>query len=231
MKLSLALALLVCAGCRTAPCKDGTVLLRLDYAAGAVAADDVHITISGVGGGTSDDKPHVPGRAEDTIELDFPGGYPRGSTLTVDVSASAGGMVVGTGVGSTALGGSCEPLTITVAGSGSDAGVPDLAEADFSAQPDLAGADLAGADLAGPTQDLATPPDLTAPPQDLVQPPPDLLYDLAAADQSGGDMAKLCDVDAGPPPSCATDCICPLGVSCCKKLGSCLKVINPTACN
>lgn len=150
-----AAALALIAGC-SAPCRDGTVFLTLDYDPAAAAADTVDLIITVNGHATPAEKTRPPGRTVDTIELDFAGAYPRGASLTVSAQASAGGVVIGDGSAAAALTSACATLTVPIAGS---IGGGDGAAADQSASADGAEVDQAVVqDLSA--ADLAPPPDL-----------------------------------------------------------------------
>jgi hypothetical protein len=129
MMRALALAaLLVGVGCAK-PCRDGTILLTVDFA-GLGAVDRLDVDSAGFHGSET----IAPGATAGTVELDFPSGaYPRGQTLTLTVTAESQGVAIGAATLSVALKDACEapPALAFVATdlgtSPSDGPVPDLA--------------------------------------------------------------------------------------------------------
>ncbi len=96
------------------PCTDGTALLTVTYDAVTAAADTLDLTIY-IDGGAGVMRPvsRPPGDAPpDTVEIDFPSGYPRGSTLSVVVAASQNGTVLGMRTATITLDASCGALAI-----------------------------------------------------------------------------------------------------------------------
>lgn len=201
-------ALLLACGCTNVrTCKQGTLLLTLTFDDATTKADSVRLTL-GVGGqSTTATRPHSPGDPVETIEVDFPGSYPLGSAVSIDVTAFLAGAAVGGGhaggtlvPGCSALSLALRPDTIPDAGGEDIVGV-DFAIGDARGAPgdggsiaDIAVADFQDTDLAL-AHDLAetefAAPDLTAP--DLAIPDlgiPDLaMSDLAQSDLAMPDMA------------------------------------------
>jgi hypothetical protein len=126
---ALALAALVAGvGCAK-PCRDGTLLLTVDFA-GLGSVDRLDVDSAGFHGSEA----IAPGATAGTVELDFPSGaYPRGQTLTLTVSAESQGVVIGAASISVALKDACEaPAALTFVASDlgttpTDGPAPDLA--------------------------------------------------------------------------------------------------------
>ncbi|HEY2749426.1 MAG TPA: hypothetical protein VGL86_32630 [Polyangia bacterium] len=125
-------AVVLVAGCgkRTKQCAPGTLFLEVTLAA---PADTLDVSIT-----TGSDSPVdqtvtlTSGTTSGSIEIDFPHGYPSGQAVTVMLTATSAGTVVGSGQGSVTLSAGCAHLDIAVGAGGSDLGNGD----------DLEGADL-----------------------------------------------------------------------------------------
>src|SRR4029079_13888079 len=106
--LLLALGL-AASGCRpTRPCRAGTAFVVIEYDAAAAAASAFDLSIE-LGSVTKvQSRPHTPGDTRDTVEIEFPAGYPRGQVLRVDVSATGGPGPVGHGHAEVILDDACE---------------------------------------------------------------------------------------------------------------------------
>jgi hypothetical protein len=146
--LAVAALLVGAAGC-SKRCKEGTILLSVDFGSiGNIDRIDVD-SASFKGSQTITGNPRT-----GTIEIDFPpGAYPRGQTITLTVTAESNHAVVGIVTTSVMLSDSCEaPATIFF-------GTPDLGSAvdgmrtpgdgmqtqtDGMQLPDLLGSDLYG---------------------------------------------------------------------------------------
>jgi hypothetical protein len=139
--------LLAVAGCTdVAPCKQGTLFLSVTLDGAAANADHLVIDVSVDGGGVSETVlPHTSGVASGAIEVDFPRGYPSGSKVRVDVTATANGLPVAAGSVSSQLAARCAALAVTVSGallqdlSTLDTSI-DLAKNDMP--PDMASSDM-----------------------------------------------------------------------------------------
>ncbi|HUR93757.1 MAG TPA: right-handed parallel beta-helix repeat-containing protein [Gemmatimonadales bacterium] len=131
--------ILVCAGCEpNRPCRPETLLLEVTLAGAAAQADALAVRIAVAAGAAQPAKvlPHRAGVAFGRIEIQFPAGYPSGQPIAVEVTATAGGVPLGTGRASTVLAGQCERLEVPVtadenadlelADLGDDASTPDL---------------------------------------------------------------------------------------------------------
>jgi hypothetical protein len=118
----MVVAALCASGCKgtTAPCKAGTLFVHLDFDTASVAADTLQISVT-IAGNTKQGTPitHVVGVASGSIEVDFASGYPAGQAVTVNVAASSGGSVIGTGQAMITLGHSCQSLSISITGGSS----------------------------------------------------------------------------------------------------------------
>jgi alpha-tubulin suppressor-like RCC1 family protein len=109
---ALLAAVLACAGCRSVPCRDGTVLLTLQLNGAAASASQLSLELSVDGQGMAAQT--LPG-GSGTIEIDFPSGYHAGSTLTVHVTALDATMrQVGAATTSLQLVRSCETLSLPI---------------------------------------------------------------------------------------------------------------------
>lgn len=107
------LALVAPSGC-TRPCREGTVFLRLRYAAG-LNADYIQVTVRQLDTSFVAMREFAPSSSEDSLEIGFPGGaYPRDALLVIDVAAERSGLRVGGGQGQAVLGPGCTSFTVTV---------------------------------------------------------------------------------------------------------------------
>ncbi len=123
--LAALVALAACDG-GVLPCKQNTVLVSINVAAG-VNADSLVLSIS-LNNATPKSET-IPSGASGTVEIDFPdGGYPPGSTFSVDVTAKHGGMQVGFGHAAMALAANCTALPVAVMGINTDGGVKNLGD-------------------------------------------------------------------------------------------------------
>jgi hypothetical protein len=155
--MRIAATLVLLAGCSTT-CRDGTIFLRLQYDQISAQADTVDLLVTVGGKDSPAEVRRPPGRALDTIEVDFAGGYPRGGTVTVSAQAWLSDTPLGAGSGAVLLADGCESLTVEIAGAGGgDAGVVDEAvPIDQAGSLDQASPpmDLSAADLS-PLPDLS----------------------------------------------------------------------------
>jgi hypothetical protein len=129
------------AGCgQVRACKTGTLLLEVAFDADAAAADTLTIALALDSGTLNAQGAHTPGQTHGTIELDFAGAYPAGKTVTLMLTASVRGAVVGRGsVGPVTLASRCAPLRVGVSAGGTIGGGEDLAGSDGGAADDMAG--------------------------------------------------------------------------------------------
>ncbi|MGZ3438101.1 MAG: hypothetical protein ACXVDD_01210, partial [Polyangia bacterium] len=144
---------LLAAGCHsTARCRAGTLFVDL---AGAAGADQLLVVVN-VGDQTlAGDQPYS---GQSGIEIDFPGGYPKGQTIEVTVTTRQGAIDLASGSVSSTLSAACERLSISLV-SLVEAGV-DLAQ------------DQSAADLSASNNDLGAGPTDMASNADLVSVPP-----------------------------------------------------------
>ncbi len=113
-------------GCgKTLPCKSGTVLVSVELSGATVTADTLTIVVTANGvAGSAHDVAHRTGVAQGAIEIDFPPRvYAPGAQVTVQVTASLGGSVLGAAGGSLQLPPRCGTLSLIIAVSGD--GGPD----------------------------------------------------------------------------------------------------------
>jgi hypothetical protein len=188
---TLAVSLVAC-GCGPLVdrCQAGTLVVAVSLDSAAVVADELLIDLSLDGGSAQQTSlSHDPGAAVGNVVVQFPRGYPTGSFASVLVTARAGGTVVGSGRAGATLSGSCQSTTLTVDGTGDDAGSDDLASA----------------------ADLSSPPDLRPPPADLRPPPPDLYCPgggvelcFNGIDDDCDGLADCADPDCAPVATCVT---------------------------
>lgn len=118
-RLGLLLGLLS-AGCSTRACRDGTLLLSLSFEGGAAGADSARITVSGAGAAAKVSTVLGPLPASGTVEVTFPGGYPAGQTITVQVEALQGGSAVASGSARVVLTAGCSSQSMRVSGPSAD---------------------------------------------------------------------------------------------------------------
>jgi hypothetical protein len=153
----LALATLVAVSCSPVVdrCQSGTLLVSVTLAGSAAGADQLVVDIALDGGAAHESTlAHTPGVAAGNVVVQFPSGYPRGHHVDVTVTASSGGVVLGSADAIATLADACAvaPLTVADNGGGGD---------DLSVAGDLGGGgDLAGPPDLTPPHDLATGPDL-----------------------------------------------------------------------
>jgi hypothetical protein len=109
MRAVFALALVVAAGCDSQrACRDNTVFVDL---AGAAGADQIHVEVT-VGARTYSGTQPYAGQAG--IEIDFPTGYPGGTSALVTVTALHGVTVLARGNSKATLGSGCTHLSLSL---------------------------------------------------------------------------------------------------------------------
>lgn len=112
-------------------CKKSTVLVTATFDGTARTADELDVIVQIDQGSTiTKQLAGAGGSASGSIEVDFPNGYPTGSTLTVSVSARLGGVIVADGSGSITLSSGCTTLALAVVGAGG--GGDDLSMGDLA---------------------------------------------------------------------------------------------------
>jgi hypothetical protein len=95
-----AIAIGAACGGGTRDCKQGTLFVSLTFTGTAVDADKVTIGVSIDGGlPLRTDRMRTGGNAADSVQIDFPGGYPAGKRVDVEITATMNGAVVGIGTG------------------------------------------------------------------------------------------------------------------------------------
>jgi hypothetical protein len=167
-------------------CARGTVFVAVTLEGATQAADTLTIDV------TVDSSPpvrttltHRPGAAVGGVQIEFPSGYPKGSSVTVSVTASAQGSALGESRVTLALDGACARALLSIAAAGSlDLGAADLATLDSGA-----------ADLA--TVDLLTP--------DLVCIPTGFEDCFNGADDDCDGLVDCADPDCAPTAECVFD--------------------------
>jgi len=153
----LLLATLVAVSCSplTDRCKNGTLLVSVTLSGTTAGADELVVDIAVDGDAPHESTlAHAPGATAGNVVVQFPSGYPRGHRVDVTVTASSGGVVLGSASAVATLADSCAvaPLTVGEGGGGDDLAIGG----DLGGENDLAGV---VADLS-PGADLATGPDL-----------------------------------------------------------------------
>jgi len=135
--LMVALALGACTDVN--PCKSGTVLLTVTRGGAAVDGTTLRLELSLDGGAPIHSMlPVAPGQEVGTVQLEFPSGYPEGSTLTVTVASERGATVLASQSTTRRLGAGCESVSVTLT---TGAGDSDLGPSpDFLGIPDACGA-------------------------------------------------------------------------------------------
>ena len=150
---SIALAALIATACSPIAdrCKSGTLLVTVTLAGATASADQLVVDVSLDGGAAHESVlSHAPGHPAGNVVVQFPSGYPRGHRVTVTLSASANGALLGSASADATLADVCAVAAITV-----DTGGADLSTA--ATGDDLATSD----DLARAGGDMATGPDMT----------------------------------------------------------------------
>jgi hypothetical protein len=139
--VAIAVASLDCQPLRT--CKAGTVLLGVSFESVPATADTLVVMMMFNGSTLRAQGRHVPGQTQGTIELDFPNAYLANQSMTLTLTATADGALVGTGkLGPIALPSGCAALHLNVVGVGSGSD-------DGGSNSDGGGGDLASCDRDG----------------------------------------------------------------------------------
>jgi hypothetical protein len=128
-------------GCGSAPCRDGTALVTVNFA-DALGADAVEIGV------TVDATQHVDTRLDGwsggttgTVEVRFPSGYPVGRELNIEIIAWKGDVALGSGSASLVAAPGCSAVSVNVVSTAADLAL-DPADAALDAG-DLSGVDAA----------------------------------------------------------------------------------------
>jgi len=118
--LSIALAAPFATGCGpgSKACKQGTLFLTIVFGAPTVTADHLIIEVSIDGGAAKrSTRARFDTASSDTVEIDFPGGYPAGQRVDVTVTALVSGTSVGSNTGTVATAPEgCAALTVALTG-------------------------------------------------------------------------------------------------------------------
>ena len=131
-------------GCGTKECRPGTLLLSVSVSGAAANATTLQVQVTVAGVGTHTSTVSLNGRADGTIQVDFPK-YPAGDSATVTVTASSGTTPLGSKTVSTILSPGCDVLKVSIGTGVSDS--PDMQS--VLGDGATAGQDLGGQDLAG----------------------------------------------------------------------------------
>jgi hypothetical protein len=111
-RIGLFIAMLLL-GCRP-PCKEQTVLLSFTLDPKAQSATELDIDVS-IGAATKSQMVRLPPKTQHgTLEIDFPGHYPRSQRIIVRTVARGPDGVLGVGDASTQLSGSCGTLFVAI---------------------------------------------------------------------------------------------------------------------
>ena len=123
-------------GCRgQLDCRPGTVFLAVDYGADVVESDQIELSLAVAGSAQQVGRPHTPGEAQETFEIEFGSAYPQGQVLTIDMQATRAGQILGQGQVTRILAGTCTALGAALGG---------FASGDGYSSSDLVGGDLTG---------------------------------------------------------------------------------------
>ena len=119
--LAIALAAPFASGCGpgTRACKQGTLFLTITFGGPTLTADHLIIEVS-IDGGTAkrSTRSRIDTASNDTVEIDFPGGYPAGRRVDVTVTALVSGTTVGSNTGTVAMAPEgCAALALVLVGS------------------------------------------------------------------------------------------------------------------
>jgi hypothetical protein len=120
--LVVLLASSLSAGCATKRCADGTLLVTVSLDSASEAADTLAVDISIDGTSTTNTVQHSASSNSGTIVVQFPHGYPSGKSVTITVTAKAGGVVVGEGAARLTPTSGCDVASVSVTAGGGDAG-------------------------------------------------------------------------------------------------------------
>jgi hypothetical protein len=119
--LAIALAAPWASGCGpgTKACKQGTLFLTIMFGGPTISADHLIIEVS-IDGGTvkRSTRSRFDTASTDSVEIDFPAGYPAGRRIDVTVTALISGTPIGMDSGTVAMAPTgCAALAIALAGS------------------------------------------------------------------------------------------------------------------
>jgi hypothetical protein len=119
--LALLLALGATACESTRACREYTLYVAVRFDSVSADADVMYVfvTIDGMAS-ASTQKQRVPGTTSGTLEIDFPGGYPAGHTVSVEVRTLLSGVTVGDGRESVLAEPKCTTLSLSVEATPSD---------------------------------------------------------------------------------------------------------------
>jgi hypothetical protein len=189
-------------------CGAGTLLVAVTLESSIADANQLQVSISLDGGAPRRQTvPHTAGQTSGNLVVEFPNGYPRGSTAGVTVSALRNGALVGGASVSVPLVGDCEatPLSVTPKVVEPDAGASDEG-VDLSALPTD---DLASVDAEPDLQPDLAQPDLPSAPPDLKPPGPDLACPFVGAESCFNGIDDDCDglTDCADP-DCTPTALC-----------------------
>jgi hypothetical protein len=131
--------MLALSGC-TRRCREGTLFLTISYDAASAGADQVTVRVTQDGAAPHEFSIGAARAPMDTVEVQFAAGYPRGATVTVDVSATSQGHEVGRGHQTVRLDEGCTALEIGT----QPPAPPDLGDTGWIAQTSGTSATLMG---------------------------------------------------------------------------------------
>jgi hypothetical protein len=116
-------AALVLAGCGDKPCREGTVLLTVDYQGASSAADTLAYLVSVDGASRQSFTLKRSGSLpSETVEIDFSSRYPAGSELELSATATRQGTPVGNGMLRLPLADGCSHATLDISDGLTDGG-------------------------------------------------------------------------------------------------------------
>jgi hypothetical protein len=120
MRASLMLVFLLggCGGVKE--CKDGTLLVEVELTGDAQNADSLAVDVATANLGMGDPVPlqtqlsHTPGVGSGFVEVDFPAGYPVGAAVTVTLTATRHGQILGRSLAIALLRPGCDTTMISI---------------------------------------------------------------------------------------------------------------------
>ena len=227
----MCLTLVASVGCRTNPCKEGTLFLHVMVDPPATATDELRVDVTTEGQSPRSTKlARALGSGGGTIEIDYPEGYRAGAPSVVVITAFASGAAVRAGMVRVVLDRRCSTATITLS-TPSDGGAPEGDGAPSEGGPSVDGAPSDGAAADGAAMDEA-PPDGSPPACDAgiacvpaSSADPCGVYTIACS--TGAPVCQLSGLKA-PGMQCPTG-VCSMSGTCvaCEEGGDCMPADDP----